>query len=352
MQRIKGLKSIRIRKKGKTALPKKKPNLERFYEAPSPFRTTVPFRGYQVIMAPSHGVSGYETTGTVSSFTVQNRTPPISFTDTTNIDPTTNSFTLQPHTTQSTLANASNQFLTPSATSIVNSNQPTYVFNDNYITPTVEEMMEQGMSTQGLIMNRVLQTEGEPMQETYLRRRLFEGYLQNDPVVASLVRDDDHSPMINNAVQHTPNTSYRNGPSTSVVYSTPRSNAQTTGGNGTENQTYNIIQSNNVVTPSGNSGLPDINNEHTPDVTNNSHTSTGTHVQEGGNTAMTTGTSGGSNTPQIAATIVPVNPYPYLSLGKPPEPQVQIQEGTGQLQDVTRSGVPYTSNRQQIQFHL
>lgn len=351
MQRIKGIKSIKIRKKGRTALPKKKPDLEKYYQAPPAFQTSQPPRGYAVIMAPSHGVSGYETTGTVSSFTVQNHLAPSSFADTTNIDPPASSFSLQPHTQARSVARTTNSFMTPPATSIANSDQPTYVFNDNYMTPTVEEMMEEGMSTQGLTINRVMQSSAEPQQETFLRRRLFEGYLQNDPLIANMVRDEDHSPMISNTAHHIPNTEYRNGTTTSVVYSTPRSNQHVTGGNGTENQSYNIITNNNTISPSGSENLPNINSEHTPAIQNTSHANTGTHPQESGNVAMTTGSSGGSNTPQVAATIVPINPYPYLSLGIPPEPQVQIQEGTGHLQDVTQLGLRYQSDRTQIQFH-
>lgn len=345
------IKDIKIRKRGKTSLPKKQPNLERFYTPSSPFREVGMRQGYEVLITPNHGVSGYQTTGIAGSFDIQNHRQPSTFADFTNIDPTTNSFSLQDRGSSTAIENDGNMFLTPSATRIANYDNPSAIMNANYITPTIEDMMEQGMSTSGLAISRVLQTSGDPEQSTFLRRRLFEGYGQNDPIVQTLLRDEGISNNVSEGAHHTPNTNYRNGTHTSIPYSTPRSNPEH-GQNGTQNQVYQIISQGAFVTPDGQSNYPDINSETTPPMPNDANASTATHPQEGGNIAISTGNSQGASTPQVAATIVPINPTPYLTLGIPPQPQVQIQEGPGRLKDVTKYGSPFQSSRQQIQFQL
>lgn len=348
---MRGIKNIKIRKSGKTALPKKQPNLERFYSPATPFREVGMRQGYEILITPNHGVSGYETTGVAGSFNIQNHNQPSTFTNFVNIDPTTNSYSLQDRGSASDIRADGNMFMTPSATNVANYDNPTSTFNANYITPTIEEMMEQGMSTEGLNISRVLQSSGDPGQTSFLRRRLFEGYGQDDPVVQTLLRDEGLTTSVGGRAHHTPNTEYRNGTHTSIPYSTPRSNPEH-GQNGTQNQVYQVITQGAIVTPDGQSNYSDINAETTPPRPNDSNATTGTHVQEGGIYAISTGNSQAANTPQVAATIVPINPTPYLTLGIPPQPQVQVQEGPGQLKDVTKFGTPFQSSRQQIQFQL
>lgn len=347
----KSIKSVPIiRKKAKTALPKKQPNLEKFYTPSAPFRETGIRGGFEILLQPSHGVSGFETTGTPGSFDIQNRRAPPSFASTQNIDPTTSSFALQDRGSSMDIEAGANRFVTPSVSSIANYDDPTYTINANFMTPTIEEIMEEGRITSASTMSEILQASGDPIQDTYVRRRLFEGYGQDDPIVQHMIRDEETPSSVSASAHHHPNTEYVNGTHTSRPYSTPRSNAY--GENGTENQVYQIITSGNVVTPSGQSDLPDINNQSTPAVPNDSNAATGTHPQEGGMIAPSSGTSAGSGTPQIAGTIVPINTTPYLGLGLPPQPQVMVQEGTGELKDITSRGIPYQSQRSQINFML
>jgi hypothetical protein len=348
MQRIK---NIKIRKGRKTALPKKQPNLERFYTPSAPFREVGTRQGFEILVTPNHGVSGYQTTGVAGSYDIQNHRPPSTFTNFVNIDPTTNSYSLQDRGSATDIQRDGNLFLTPSATNIANYDDPTMTSNANYITPTIEEMMEQGMSTSGLVISRVLQSSGDPEQGSFLRRRLFEGYAQDDPVVQTLIRDEGLDSGVSERSHHTPNTDYRNGTHTSIPYSTPRNNPEH-GQNGTQNQVYQVITQGAVITPSGQSDYANISAETTPARPNDSNASTATHVQEGGIYAISTGNSQGSGTPQVAATIVPINPTPYLSLGTPPQPQVRVQEGPGQIKDVTKFGAPFQSSHRQIQFQL
>lgn len=344
--------SIKIRKGRKTALPKKQPNLERFYTPATPFREVGMRQGYEILITPNHGVSGFQTTGVAGGFDIQNHRQPFNFGNTTNVDPTTNSYSLQERGSASEIERDGNLFLTPSATNVANYNNPTATMNANFITPTIEDMMEQGMSTEGLTISRILQSSGDPEQTTFLRRRLFEGYGQDDPVVQTLIRDEGVSTSADaSTAHHIPNTAYRNGTHTSIPYSTPRSNPEH-GQNGTQNQVYQVITQGAIVTPDGQSNFADISSETTPPRPNDSNASTATHVQEGGVYAISTGNAQGAGTPQVAATIVPINPSPYLSLGIPPQPQVQIQEGPGQIKDVTKYGAPFQSSRRPIQFQL
>lgn len=345
------IKNIKIRKTGRTALPKKQPNLERFYTPAAPFREVGTRQGYEILITPNHGVSGFQTTGMAGSFDVQNHRPPSTIVNSTNIDPTTNSYSLQDRGSAVEIERDGNMFLAPSATRVANYDDPTATMNANYVTPTMIDMMEQGMSTEGLAISRVLQSSGDPEQTSFLRRRLFEGYGQDDPVVQTLLRDEGISNDVSDRAHHTPNTVYRNGTHTSIPHSTPRSNPEH-GQNGTQNQVYQIISQGAFVTPDGQSNYADIAAETTPARPNDSNATPATHVQEGGIIGLTTGNSQGSSTPQVAATIVPINPTPYLTLGIPPQPQVQIQEGPGQLKDVTKYGAPFQSSRQQIQFQL
>lgn len=325
-----GVKRITIRK----ALPKKQPALEKHYYRPPPgaTRTHGPTGGgFNVLMTPSHGVSGYATTGTPSSFTIQNRATPSAMTPGVNVDPSSSAYDIRGRATPSEIASSYNPFNAPFEPSpyipVVTPDQN--MGGLNYNAPTFEEELEQTAMTPGLGVSEKLQASMDPLQSSFVRRRLFDGLYSNDPVIQNMVEQDGGgSALVGATAGSAPYHKRKNG-SSHVI--TPSTGVRTdhTGNHGTQNNSYDLILSTNA--PGGQAGLADIIGESAPPLVNDSNTTTGVAPSMGGRTGMTTGNYPGSNTPYIAATIIPTNPTPYTTLGPPPQPPIRLENATGAL---------------------
>lgn len=349
-------KSIKIprAKARKVTSMKKSPDLEKFYQPSTPFMTQGGARGpgYNVTLTlppePLHGVSGYACTGTTSSFQIQPRSSPALRVPFENVDPTTSSFELRDSGSTREIFEDGTPF-TVMREPEANVSDVYDQSNFNYRTPTVELQQELAVVTPGLTTTRRLQASRDPQQESYLRRRLFEGVVSMDPLVENMLRDEGKDEGVQTDVSHhrvTPNVS--GGTHVFNPISASRHNQE----NGTVNPVYQIISAGLTQTPQGQGRLPDINAEHTPPLINTGNTNAGAHPQEGGAISLPGGWTQGSNQPFIAGTIVPINPTPYLTLGQPPQPPIIVSGGTGTISPVTPQNQPYQFTHRPMQFQL
>lgn len=322
------VKRVTIRK----ALPKKQPALEKFYLSP-PASTVVHGipAGFNVLMTPNHGVSGFKTTGTPSSFTVQNRATPSAMSPGLNVDPSSSAFSIRGRSTAIEIGSDYNPFNAPMgpSQSIPFTSPSQNMGGINYNVPTFEEELEAAVVTPGLGLSEELQSSMNPLQTSFVRRRLFDGLYQNDPVIQRMIEQEGGgSPLVKDTMGSTPMATRKNG-SSHVVTVSPGVRTDHTGNHGTQNNSFDLILK--TPTPGGQTGLANIINEGTPAVVNDTNNTTGVAPSEGGSTGMTTGNYPGSNTPYIAATIIPTNPTPYTTLGQPPQPPIRLENATGAL---------------------
>lgn len=295
-----------------------------------------------IIMTPGHGVSGYATTGVAGDFDFQSHRPIHEVTP--NVDSSTSGFGIQAHGTSREVRSGLARFnatTTPAPRNIVTPSPNT---NANYNEPTFEADAQRSVRTSSLGLSRDLQSLLDPQQESFLRRRLFEGAFSDDPIVQRMLVDQEEGAQIREGIympSHTstgrphlpPNTATRHG--------------HEHVGNGTQNATYQIIAN----TPTGQSENPSFAEQNTPTLVNTSNFTPAAHHSIGN--GFSSGHTQGSSAMQVAATIVPINPTPYTTLGVPPQPQVQYQEGPGILMPVVpEASRPSTNKFRPLQFSL
>lgn len=259
-----GIKIIRSLKKKQPKAPSKKTPSKK--ATPKETQSTMIFAPSVNIMGPTHGVSGYETTGRPGDFSFQGHPYRIPFAS----GDQASRYGLQNHT-----ANTINSFTTPTHDPMMNYSIPRPNPGNFTQEPTLASGLsaaEQLFSDQIRRSSRTLHerriSSSGPVQPSYASHRIRDGFLSNDPVIQPTFVDQSisHNDILGNLI--TPSTMRSRG--VPVISPVRHSDMQNSG---TANPHTRI----NLVTPStSNSHIP-LSAYSTPRMVNDSNTGTGNH---------------------------------------------------------------------------
>lgn len=296
---------------------------------------------------PNHGVSGYQTTGTVGDFQFQ-----FHGTANTNVkEKAASRYGLQSHGTAADVERGRRKFNpyfnNPNTNYAKPEPNPSFFISE----PTFEEEVEDSADTASRELSRALQRTRKPVQGSYLKDRLYEGFGQFDPAIQRMVRDSGTNEDI---ATHYPPAPKKHEPFNIQPPIRPNEQQQT----GTENPWYQHITLN---LPSGN----DSNNLHqilTPEVVYDGFTSTGAHPVHAEALGPAEAFAVPYTIPQRQAygSIVPEEKYPYTlpdplfgksQLGLTPMPDIHPVNQPGTLRNVVPQRSFVAKGHRQIQFH-
>lgn len=211
---------------------------------------------------PNHGVSGFQTTGSVGDFQYQ-------FHGTAKTDvkeKAASRYGLQSHGTSADVERGRRKFNpyynNPKTNYTKPEPNPSFFVNE----PTFEEEVEGSAEVASKELSRALQRTRKPVQGSYLKDRLYEGFGQNDPAIQRMIRDTGFNEDI--ATRYAPNPKKHQ-----PIDIQPPIRANEQQQTGTKNPWYQQITLDFLT---GND-LANMQQILTPETMNNGFTSTGAH---------------------------------------------------------------------------
>lgn len=220
-------------------------------------------------IGPTHGVSGYPTTGIPGAYNVGFSTPG---TVISNVNPSASRYDIQASGSSVNIQSGVNNFSqsTPAQVNVASS----------YSAFTSEPMWEQRLGgrasaqTASLARNQQLQASGRARHSSFLNQRAYHGVFGEDLYMQSQLPVIDEGQSFNRAVGDIPTpvrpvNLFGATPSTSVRHGDQQT--------GTVNDPSRI----NTTGPIGQSNLHNINDHHTPQVATAGYATPGTHPAHG-----------------------------------------------------------------------
>jgi len=288
---------------------------------------------------PTHGVSGFVTTGITGDFGFQYH----NHGQTGQTDVAASRYSLQSHGSfQNARPGLFNPYFTQPGD--FSPSDPTPNLSADYMEPLISSEEQGAYNVASKILSHQYQRLGKASHGTLLKNSIYEGFGQFDPAMQFMIRDDNISEDI--PVIQTPSTLRHR--QISLAPPIRQGEMQFSTSNPAQNITVSLVTPQNDNTQ--------LAQKNTPVIKNESNVATGTHLSSGD--ASSSGINNvdtlGSKVPvTFAGSIQAPTATPYASLYPPPQADIRPTGSTGILRDVTPGDRPVIPlSRKPVQTQL